>query len=85
MMNSEASVMGLMLMKSTPAEKKEQFRHVNEGLQTGWLKPILWKSMELEFAKNAHKEIIENSGAKGQIVLKINPSSTAAEYVPTDV
>ena len=82
---TEAFITGVNLSKCTAAERQEQIHFLSEGLNSGLVKPILWKVLELEFAKTAHREIFESSGAKGQIVLKINPSSTAAEYVPTDV
>ena len=73
-MANEVSVIGLMIMQSTSEEKEEQFSHVDKGLEAGWLRPVMWKSMELEFAKDAHKDIMENSGAKGQIALTVNSS-----------
>jgi len=82
-MQTEASITGVMLMNSTWREREEQIQYMNEGLNNGWINPILWKCLELEYAKDAHREIIENSGAKGQIVLTVNPTVNNAEYVPT--
>ncbi|XP_047134314.1 quinone oxidoreductase isoform X1 [Hydra vulgaris] len=71
-MSSECVVTGVMLFKSTDDEKKDNFSIVNKGIKDNWLKPVLWKTYDLEFAKDSHKEIIENNGARGQIILKIN-------------
>lgn len=84
-MTNEATVTGIVLVNSSSEEKAEQIHYVSEGMKNGWVKPILWKVMELENAKDAHREIIENKGAKGQIVLKVNPSLNAPEYVPVEL
>ena len=70
-MATECIVTGVKLMKITPKERAESIEYLNTGLQSGWVRPILWKTLELEQAVDAHKEIIENTGDKGQIVLKI--------------
>lgn len=84
-MSSEVSVMGVMLVKSTLAEKEEQINFINEGFIAGWLKPVLWKILEVEFAKDSHHEIIKNNGAKGQIVLRVDASVNKPEYLPTEL
>ena len=49
--------------------------YTSTGLTEGWLKPVIWKVMDIENVVDAHKDIIENSGAKGQIVLNITPAT----------
>ena len=72
MMANEITVCGVMLAKSSSEERSEQMLHINAGLKNGWVKPVLWKSIELSNACEAHQEIMVNKGAKGQIVLKID-------------
>jgi len=84
-MKTEATICGVMLFKMTSLESEEQVHYLNEGLNIGWVKPPLWQTYELKDAVQAHLQIIENNGSKGQIVLKINPSCAAPEYVPTDI
>ena len=71
MMMSETTVAGVMLSKSTPQDLAQAMDYVNRGLRDGWVKPVLWRSLPLEKIGDAHREILENSGAKGQFVLEI--------------
>ena len=71
MMMSESTVTGVMLVKSTPQDLSQAMDYVNKGLLDGWVKPVLWRSLPLEKIGDAHSEILENSGAKGQFVLEI--------------
>ena len=69
---SEVVVTGLLLNNSTAVERSENMNFIDNSLKTGLIKPILWKALALENLKDAHQEIIENSGAKGQFVMKID-------------
>ena len=42
---------------------------IGAGLQKGILNPVVGKEYELSKAPEAHKDIIESSGAKGKLVL----------------
>ena len=64
-------VTGVLLYKNTVPEFREQIEFFEKGLSAGWVKPMLWKTYDLAKTGDAHKEIIVNKGAKGQIVLKI--------------
>jgi len=59
-MVTECVVTGVKLMKITLEERAESIEYLNSGLRSGWVKPILWKALELEQAAEAHKEIMEN-------------------------
>jgi len=72
LMGKESSVIGCALFKSTSDEAEETQKLVQEKVNAGLVKPILWKTVDLGRADEAHIEIIENSGSKGQIVLKID-------------
>lgn len=82
LMVKECSVTGVMLMKETPVEANQAAVHIFEGLQKGWLKPRIWKTLELEQISDAHTEIIQNSGAQGQIVLSVKPTPYRSEFAP---
>ena len=71
MMMNESTVTGVMLSKSTPQDLAQAIDYVNKGLRDGWVKPVLWRLWPLEKIGDAHREIMENNGAKGQFVLEI--------------
>ena len=48
---------------------QEMAAAIGAGLQKGILNPVVGKKYELSKAPEAHKDIIENSGAKGKLVL----------------
>jgi len=70
MMGKESCVTGCALGSSTPDELSAQMKFVGTNLGNGGLNPILAKIYRLDDAGEAHREIIENVGTKGQIILK---------------
>jgi len=71
MMKNEITVTGVMAGAISLEESLQCKEYIKEGLQAGWIKPVLWKAFELQQIGQAHEEIITNKGAKGQMVLKI--------------
>ena len=70
-MVSEASVQGVMLFNSTKEELREAMDCVTRGLDDHSIQPRLWKTFDLDCAPDAHREIIDNKGSQGQIVLRV--------------
>lgn len=70
-MMKECTVTGVMLFNQTLLESNEATSHVNKGLSDGWLAPKVWKTVPLQEISEAHTEIIDNRGAKGQIAVLI--------------
>lgn len=45
--------------------------YVLNGIEKGWLNPIVAKEYTLEEASQAHHDIIYNKGAVGKVVFKL--------------
>lgn len=69
MMRKETSIMGTALFSSTPEEWQAAARFVVEGLEAGWLNPVVERTYPLEGAKAAHHDIIHSLGAKGHLAI----------------
>ncbi len=67
-MGKDASIFGFALFNAPTAEMIEIKRSIAEGLQAGFLNPIVGKTFPLEQAPEAHKVVLEK-GAFGKIVL----------------
>uniref|UniRef100_A0A023GIK1 Putative pig3 p53-inducible quinone oxidoreductase n=1 Tax=Amblyomma triste TaxID=251400 RepID=A0A023GIK1_AMBTT len=69
MMWKETSITGAALFASTPEEWQATAKSLIQGLEAGWLDPVLDRSYSLTEAKTAHHDIIHSKGARGNIVL----------------
>ena len=67
-MSKDASVFGLSLFNAPDAEMNEIHAAIFDGLQKGFLKPIVGKKFALADAAEAHRAVIEDK-AFGKIVL----------------
>ena len=67
-MSKDASVFGLSLFNAPDAEMDEIHAAIFDGLEAGFLKPIVGKTFPLEQAIEAHRAVIEEK-AFGKIVL----------------
>ncbi|KAJ8303722.1 hypothetical protein KUTeg_018645 [Tegillarca granosa] len=52
-------------------EWKQMHAGIQAGMKVGWLKPHIAKEYTLEQAASAHRDIINNSGSQGKLVIKI--------------
>jgi NADPH2:quinone reductase len=64
----DASIIGMVLMNSNPAELAEIYKRIGEGLEDGGLSPVVGRELPLSEAAKAHHQVIETS-AYGKIVL----------------
>jgi NADPH:quinone reductase len=69
-MSKDASVFGFSLFNAPDAEMDEIHAAIFDGLQKGFLKPIVGKTFPLANAAEAHRTVIEEK-ASGKIVLTV--------------
>ena len=69
-MGKDATVFGMALFNAPDAQMNEIHAAIFDGLQTGFLNPIVGKTFRLEDAVKAHHTVIEEK-AFGKIVLTI--------------
>jgi len=70
-MGKETSIMGCALASTTKDEWAEVRQRVTEGLEAGWLTPVVDKVYPLQKAATAHEDIIGSTGAMGNLVLEV--------------
>ena len=70
-MSTEASVIGVMLFKTTEKERDEYHSAIYAGIKNKWLVPIIGKEFSLQNASDAHQDIIHGKGALGKMVLNV--------------
>jgi len=68
-MAKRCAIFGIMLFDISKEELNEAGAAICRGLENGSLNPIIDKEYPLERAGDAHKDIMESSGAKGKLVL----------------
>jgi len=71
LMTKESSIVGVSLHTANNAEWSEMGAAILAGLVNGCLTPVIHKEYPLEKVAQAHKDIIENEGAKGKLVLAL--------------
>jgi NADPH2:quinone reductase len=70
MMGKDASVFGMSLFNASEEDLEEIYGAIYEGLQTGFLNPIVGRTFPLAEAAEAHHAVIEEK-AFGKIVLLV--------------
>ncbi|XP_051481706.1 quinone oxidoreductase isoform X2 [Apus apus] len=68
-MSKESSITGVSLFLATEEEMHECAAAVLDGIEAGWLKPLVGSEYPLERAAQAHQDIIHSRGAQGKMVL----------------
>lgn len=68
-MSKESSIIGVSLFLATEEERHECATAVLDGIEAGWLKPVVGLEYPLEKVAKAHEDIIYSSGARGKMVL----------------
>ena len=72
LMGPEASIKGVSLWNATDDEYQQMGESINDGINSGWLNPMIDKEYSIENAPIAHHDIINSKGAKGNLVLVLN-------------
>ncbi|NXR82518.1 QOR oxidoreductase, partial [Pycnonotus jocosus] len=68
-MYRESSIIGVNLFLATEEEMRECATAVLDGIEAGWLKPVVGLEYPLEKVAQAHEDLIYSSGARGKMVL----------------
>lgn len=68
-MSKESSITGVSLFLATEEEMQDCARAVLDGIEAGWLKPLVGSEYPLEKVVQAHEDIMQSSGARGKMVL----------------
>lgn len=68
-MSKDASIFGMSLFNAPPEAMREIYEAISDGLEQGFLKPVVGKTFELKDAADAHRAVIEEK-AFGKIILK---------------
>jgi len=71
LMAPEASIQGVALGSTAPAQWNEMGAAIVAGIEAGWVDPVINKEYNLEQAAQVHHDIIHSKGAKGKLVLKV--------------
>jgi NADPH2:quinone reductase len=73
LMGKDAGIIGMNLgIVSCDRDWEDMGAGLTAGFENGTLTPIVDKEYPLSKAGDAHRDIIESSGAKGNLILKIN-------------
>jgi len=67
-MGKDATIYGLSLFNTPPAQLAEIHQAIYQGVSEGYLNPVIGKTFPLSEAARAHREVIESKAA-GKIVL----------------
>ncbi|GFG33812.1 hypothetical protein Cfor_03512 [Coptotermes formosanus] len=71
LMLTEGSIIGVMLAGATKEEAEETAEAILNGIDSGWVNPVVAQEYMLDEAAQAHHDIIHNSGARGKLVFKL--------------
>merc|ERR1711872_400835 len=71
LMMPEASICGVALGTTSPAEWAEMGAAIVAGIESGWVNPVINKEYAMEEAQQVHYDIIHSKGAKGKLVLRV--------------
>lgn len=71
MMLPEASIKGVALGISTPAQYKEMGAAIVAGIESGWVNPVINREYSMSEVQQVHHDIIHSKGAKGKLVLRV--------------
>lgn len=72
LMAPEASIKGVALGSTTDEQYEQIGTAISNGIISGWVNPVIDKEYAMEETSNAHYDIINSKGAKGNLVLKIS-------------
>lgn len=69
-MGKDASILGMNLFNAPADKMADIMKEITSGLEKGYLKPVIGKTLPLAEAAQAHRDVIENK-AFGKIVLSV--------------
>ena len=71
LMLPEASIRGVALGISTPAQWREMGAAIVAGIESGWVNPVINREYALGEVCQVHHDIVHSKGAKGKLVLRV--------------
>ncbi|XP_023330212.1 quinone oxidoreductase-like [Eurytemora carolleeae] len=71
LMLPEASIRGVALGTSTPAEWSEMGAAIVAGIEAGWVNPVINQEYTMDEVQQVHHDIIHSKGAKGKLVIRV--------------
>jgi len=71
-MMKECIVTGMALQSASKEELAQSAKEINDGIEKGVIKPVVAKRFPLDKAGDAQREVIENKGTVGKIVITID-------------
>ncbi len=72
LMLPEASIRGVSLGISTPAQWREMGAAIVAGIEAGWVNPVINREYAMmSEVQQVHYDIVHSKGAKGKLVLKV--------------
>ena len=71
LMAPEASIQGVALGSTSEKQYQEIGSSLVNGIDLGWVNPVINREYNLEETQEAHRNIINSKGAKGKLVIKI--------------
>jgi len=75
LIRKESSIRGVLLRATSESEWREMADAILQGIEQGWLQPVIDKKYNLQDAAQAHTDIINSTGAKGKLILDISNES----------
>ncbi len=71
LMLPEASIRGVSLGISAPAQWREMGAAIVAGIEAGWVSPVINREYAMSEVQQVHHDIVHSKGAKGKLVLKV--------------
>lgn len=76
LMVSEGAMIGVSLFLMTPENMDECTRVILQGIEDGWIKPVIEKEYTFHEARQAHHDMQKKSGKLGKLVFKVDHDSS---------
>jgi NADPH2:quinone reductase len=71
LMGNQGAVMGVAVLDYPKDELAEASSAIVRGLESGYLAPVVDKEYPMDKVAEVHKDVVENSGTKGKLVIMI--------------
>ena len=66
-----ANIFNVSYFKAAEGQLAESHTAIQNGVEKGWLRPVLGHEFPLERARDAHTAVVSGSGSKGKIILTV--------------
>ncbi|XP_039286776.1 quinone oxidoreductase isoform X2 [Nilaparvata lugens] len=76
LMVTEGSMIGVSLFLMTPENMVECTKAILQGIEDGWVKPVIAKEYTFHEARQAHHDMQKKSASRGKLVFKVEQESS---------